>query len=346
MRILFRTSGGRTPKEQLGLGHIFRCINLASMFEKPSLYFLIEDFGGVKKLLIERKFRNISLLKKNIDLKSDVKKTIDFIKRNNIDIAVIDRYLLNPNYTKQINKYVKTVIITDLDNIQYEADLVISGYIGYKNQDKINSLGTRCLLGPKFQILHKRFAKIKKKSRSKYALLATFGGFDDKNISELFLETISKYLNTIKIKIILGPSSKKSKKIIQIAKKFPKHLDIVQETKDMPKEMSNTKYGISAGGLTSYEFASMKIPFAIICQVPHQLKTAEIWEKKGIAINLGLIDRKTPKKIDSFLKKIEGQRISLKKIRHVDMDAKGSMRIKREILRLYRLPNISKFTLD
>ncbi|MGI0057263.1 MAG: PseG/SpsG family protein [Nitrosarchaeum sp.] len=346
MRILFRTSGGRTPKEQLGLGHIFRCINLASMFEKSSLYFLIEDFGGVKKLLTERKFRNISLLKKNIDLKFDVKKTIDFIKRNNIDIAVIDRYLLNPEYAKQINKYVKTVIITDLDNIQYEADLVISGYIGYKNQDKTNSFGTRCLLGPKFQILDKRFSKIKKRSRSKYGLLATFGGFDDKNISELFLETISKYLNTIKTKIILGPSSKKSKKIMQIAKKFPKQLDIVQETKDMPKEMSNTKYGISAGGLTSYEFASMRIPFVIICQVPHQLKTAKIWEKKGIAINLGLIDRKTPKKIDSFLKKIEGQRISLKKIRHVDMDANGSMRIKREILRLYRLPKISKVTLD
>lgn len=346
MRILFRTSGGRTPREQLGLGHVFRCINLASMFENPSLYFLIEDFGGVKKLLMERKYKNISLLKKNIDLKSDVKKMIDFIKKKKIDVVVIDRYLLNPDYAKQINKYVKTVIITDLDNIQYKADLVVNGYIGYKNQKKINSLGTRCLLGPKFQILDKRFSKIEMKLNSKYTLLATFGGFDDNNISELFLETISKYLNTIKIKIILGPSSKKSKKIIQIAKRFPKQLDIVQETKDMAKEMSNTKYGISAGGLTSYEFASMKIPFAIVCQVPHQLKTAKMWEKKGMAINLGLISRKTPKKIDGFLKKIKGQRISLKKIRNVDMDAKGSMRIKQEILRLHRLPNISKVTFD
>jgi len=346
LRILFRTSGGKAPKEQLGLGHIFRCINLASTFGKSSIYFLIEDFGGVKKLLQERKFKHISLLKKNIDLKSDIGATIDSIKKNKIDLVVIDRYLLNPTYVKQINKYVKTVIITDLDNIQYKADLVVSGYIGYKNQERKNSVGTRCLLGPRFQILDNRFSKIKKKSNVKYTLLATFGGFDDKNISELFLKAITKYLNKIKVKIILGPSSTKSKKIKQIEKRFQKQLDIIQKTNDMAKEMSNVKYGISAGGLTSYEFAAMKIPFAIVCQVPHQLKTANMWKKKGVAINLGLNNKKTPKKIDEFLKKIEGQRISLKKIRHVDMDAKGTMRIKRELLRIGRLRNTSKLMLD
>ena len=49
--ILFRTSGGKSSKRELGLGHIFRCINLAKMVKKNNIEFLIEDFGTVKKKL-------------------------------------------------------------------------------------------------------------------------------------------------------------------------------------------------------------------------------------------------------------------------------------------------------
>jgi len=334
LKILFRTSGGRTPKEQLGLGHVFRCMNLASVFDKDSVFFLIEDFGGVKKLLSERNFNNVSLLKKNIDIHSDIIAIISFINKNRINLVVIDKYCLDKNYAKEISKYIKTVIITDLTNIQYKADLVVSGFIGYKNQEIRNSFGSRCLLGPKFQILDKKFSVIKKKSNYKYTLLATFGGFDDNRISELFLDSIQNYLGKMKIKIILGPITKKSKKIIQIEKKYPKQIDIIQETKNMAKEMSDTRYGISSGGLTSYEFASMQIPFGIICQVKHQLKTAKIWQQKGIAINLGLIDKETPKKMVRFLKSIEKDNISSNKIKHKDMDTNGILRIRREILKL------------
>ena len=51
MRILFRTAGGRDVKKQLGMGHIFRCINLSKEFKKNQVYFLTEDFGSVNKTL-------------------------------------------------------------------------------------------------------------------------------------------------------------------------------------------------------------------------------------------------------------------------------------------------------
>ena len=59
LRILVRTAGGKTKKQELGLGHVYRTINLVSNFKKKNLFFLIEDFGGVKKLLSEREFKNI-----------------------------------------------------------------------------------------------------------------------------------------------------------------------------------------------------------------------------------------------------------------------------------------------
>ena len=42
----------------------------------------------------------------------------------------------------------------------------------------------------------------------------------------------------------------------------------------------------------------MKIPFAIICQVKHQILTAKEWEKKGIAINLGMPNSRLDKKLN------------------------------------------------
>src|SRR5690349_4358621 len=134
MRILFRTSGGRSREEELGLGHVYRCVNLAKSLRPHKIYFLIEDYGGVKNLLVEKGFNDVFYLRKKNDLRNDVKKTIRIISSNKIDILIIDKYLLNPRYVEEIKKKnVKTVVITDLRNIEYSSDLVVSGFIGYRN---------------------------------------------------------------------------------------------------------------------------------------------------------------------------------------------------------------------
>ena len=51
MKILFRTSGGSNPKNELGMGHIYRCINLSTQLKPHKIIFLIEDFGSVTKAL-------------------------------------------------------------------------------------------------------------------------------------------------------------------------------------------------------------------------------------------------------------------------------------------------------
>ena len=66
IKILFRTYGGKVKNRQTGLGHIFRSINL-SYYLKHSvdLHFLVEDYGGAKKIFNEYGFTQISSLAKN-----------------------------------------------------------------------------------------------------------------------------------------------------------------------------------------------------------------------------------------------------------------------------------------
>ena len=91
MKILFRTSGGSAPNKELGTGHIFRTINLAKQFANHKKIFLVEDYGGVKKILQNNNISNIEFLKSDISVNEDYEKTLKIIKKEKIDLIIIDK---------------------------------------------------------------------------------------------------------------------------------------------------------------------------------------------------------------------------------------------------------------
>lgn len=329
MKILFRTSGGSNPKNELGMGHIYRCINLSTQLKPHKIIFLIEDFGSVTKALRKNNLRTTKLIP-GINDKEDVKKTIECIDKNQIDVLIIDKYGLTNNYVNALRKKVKVVVITDLRNIQYNADLIINGFIGYDNSISFNKYKTRCLLGPKYQILNNSFQKVQTRTK-KFDLVITLGGFDSNCGIEKILTDIIKMKYNFKILVILGPATKKTKKILKFEKENKEYLTIIKETDNFQKEISNARFGICGGGISTYEFAKMKIPFAIICQYKHQLITAREWANRDIAENLGLFEDNL-KKLRCFLEKINRKKLKLKTTKIID--GLGSKRIMKEILKL------------
>ena len=339
INILFRTSGGIASNMELGFGHIYRCINLAKKISNSKIFFEIEDYGEVKKLLIKNNFKNIFNLKKNINANAEIKETIKIIKKKSIDIIIIDKYKINKKILKEINQITKTVYIADLKKRNFPVDLVINGFVGYNNEISYNKSKTKCLLGPKYQILDKQF-EVQVGKKKKYDLLVTFGGYDENNIIELFLKCWGEMQKKIKILIILGPGTKKTQQIKKISKKYPKEITIMNQTSKMFEHMAESRFGLCAGGLTTYEFAKMNIPFAIICQNKHQLITAKEWGKKKIGINLGIINKNISKKIDEYLTNIIENRIKLIKNKNPNMNL-GSKILVNEIRKLVNVKSIN-----
>jgi spore coat polysaccharide biosynthesis predicted glycosyltransferase SpsG len=301
MKILFRVSGGKAPKKQLGFGHAYRTIHLAQNFGNDSVFFLLEDYGGLKKLFSSYNFHKIYNVSKETSVDEDIKKTREIIKKEKIDVLIIDKFHPKIQYIKSLRKFVKVVVISDLRSIDFPADIVFNGFVGFKNGIKYNKFGTKCFLGPSYQILNSNFSK-KKKTKKKYKLLVTFGGLDENKIINKFLQALENYDPKLSIKIILGPGTQKLK--IQ-NKSFKSKITIIQETKNMFNEISTAEFGLCSGGITSYEFAALGIPFSIIPQVKHQVETAKEWEKLGIATNLGLVNKMTQTKIEQFLRSIK-----------------------------------------
>lgn len=327
IRVLFRIAGGKAVKKELGMGHVFRSMSLASEFKKNNVFFLVEDYGGVKKILLENGFKNIIYLRKGIKSKEDVEKTCLVLKRKKIDVLIIDKYGLKDHYPSNMKKYVKTIVISDLKNITYHADLLVNGFIGYENEIRKNKFGTKCLLGPKYQIINKKFTKMRKNFKRENDFLATFGGFDELNIAGILLRAIMNTKKPLKTKLILGPTSLKKnyEKEIKQNKKF---IEIMSYTNNMFYEMQKTKFGICSGGITTYEFAALRIPMIIICQNKHQTITAKKWEEKNMAINLGIATSQTYKKIIDVLDKMSTRKFNKKKL----IDGLATKRVTNEIL--------------
>jgi len=336
-KILFRTSGGTAFGKELGMGHIYRSINLATHLKKSKLFFLIEDYGSSKEVVSQRNFKQIFTLKKNISLHDDINQTIQFIKKYDIEILIIDKYDLKLKFVKELTKIVTTIVISDLKRIDFPANLVFNGFIGFKNKSILNKYGKKCFLGPNYQILDSRFSK-KLKLKKKYDLLTTFGGFDEKNLSNMIIKKLSDSDYNFKVKLILGPAYD-PKKLKQIKKIKHLSLDVINQTNNLQKEIAQSKFVICSGGITTYELCNMETPFAIICQVKHQTLTAKEWEKKGIAINLGMPNTQLNKKLKLCLASLITKSIKLKSNSKI-VDGFGGKRVSDEILKFYHLSKV------
>jgi len=330
LNILFRISGGHALGKELGNGHIFRSINLAYFFKRHNIWFLLEDYGGAKNILEQNEFQNILRLKKDENSAYEIVRTKKIIKSKKIDVLINDAYKVREQYLREMSKFTKTVLITDLKKYKYSADLIVNGFIGFKNQKIIQNDGKILLLGPKYQILDHRFSR-RKKIRKKYDLLVTFGGFDENNITEVFLEQLIKFQGKIKTKIIHGPSSRKTNRIKEIEKKFPRLFSLVS-IGDKYKEILRARFGLCAGGITTYEFATLKVPFGIVSQLKHQTITAKVWKKNKMAIDLGLIEKNTDKKITKYLEKIYSRKFIINN--NFNLDGNGGIRVYKEIMKL------------
>lgn len=333
-KILFRTYGGKVKNKQTGLGHIFRCINLSYYLKQHAdIHFLVEDYGGVKKIINQYGFKNFFPLKKNISLASDIKKSIQYIHENEIDILIIDKHKTELKYLKELKKIVKTVIITDLENVNLPADLLVDGYIGLKNRKYKNKYNSLCLTGPSYQILNQKFSKKPKSTQKKYDILITFGGLDERGIVNVFLNSLNENVEKLKIKIILGPIANKSKKASEFSKKYHNNVEFIQETKNMYNEIAKSKFGFTTGGVTTYEFASMNMPFAVICDDKHQIPTAKEWDRKKAGINLGILNKTTSTKIKKVVTDILNENMNYLSKSNL-VDGFGAKRVSIEIFKL------------
>ena len=192
-KVKFLITAGR----KYGMGHLIRCISLASMIKKLFIceFFLSKDSVGYEKSLKDFTFHLI-------------KDTNEFIiNLRPKEIVIVDSYSFNQNIFKEIKKMnVVLGVIDDLLEKNENVDFIIN-HANYTDKSSLLK-GKTYILGAKYALLRPQFLKkinVKYESPPKKVFIC-FGGTDSKNFTLNTIKNIDSIKSNLSLDIVVGSS--------------------------------------------------------------------------------------------------------------------------------------------
>jgi UDP-2,4-diacetamido-2,4,6-trideoxy-beta-L-altropyranose hydrolase len=285
---------------KVGAGHLNRCTVLAKELKDlgSSVYFALRcaDFEIPKDLLSI--CDGLTELDWSVNPKDDLQEVIRLYRANRINTAIIDHYRASPEYQKKL--YESGVRWLQFDGCNQQslwADVVLNPSLAADECDYSSITqrdDTLLLLGPKYAMLRREFARWQPKVRfrkQEKKILLTFGGGDDRGATLFALEA-TKSLNPDIERVIIV--SAVNPRIADIENWMRNNSNIATtllvDERKIAKIMAEADISITAGGTTTLETAAMGLPTLIVQIADNQKRNAEGCQKEGVAIDLGTID--------------------------------------------------------
>ena len=289
-----------------GYGNFTRSLTLAQNLKRRGhkVTFLINSNSFIQSILENKNF-NFFILSKKFSSTKDTKFLLNFLKKNDFKLLILDMREYSEYISKQTYKIIPTILIDDAFCKNIYADIAINGSINKQFQKyNVKNKNSKLFLGPDFFMANESFKKNQKLSKhfikkSKYTVLVSIGGSDPTNLTLHVLNSIINLPN-IKFKIIVGPFFKNISKIKNLIKN-KKNIEIKFSPKNISKQFMKADVVISKSGITLYELAIMGIPTICISSFKHEEPSAKKFMSKNSLIHLGMQKSVSEKKISNTL---------------------------------------------
>jgi len=294
-RFLFRCD----VAPEVGLGHFFRCLTLASSLRKKrnDVFFACR----AKDFCFEQKLQAIDakhwVLPWNCSPEEDVELLIDLCKKQQILKLIVDHYRLNEDYQRKLKE-------SDLHWLQFDFQIkrkFYADWIHNANPDacetlyrKLDPTGhARFLIGPAYALLREEFLQ----NRGHYTfrhevqrILISLGGGEDDGATEFTLEALKGIDKNIERLALIGPANPNINRIRKWTENNPEiNTRILVGPDNIAELMINSDLAVIAGGTTTFEAVAMGLPLVIIQLADNQERNAAAWHKIGAAVNAGLL---------------------------------------------------------
>jgi UDP-2,4-diacetamido-2,4,6-trideoxy-beta-L-altropyranose hydrolase len=322
LNIIFRTDSS----DIIGSGHVYRCLNLASIIENSNIEFICKNFNNNCISIIEKKYK-VNILERNknfiIDrdestwlgdtVFEDTKKTIEILKNKEIDWLIIDHYSIERKWEEIVKPYVKNVlVIEDYTNREHLCDVLLNQNLQPLDKNLYKNLtpnGCKLLLGKEYLLFNTKFIEASKSKKliSKLQRINVFmGGGDSSNETEKIIE-IGNNIN-IKLNypfifdVVVGSSNKNKNEIEKICKKY-KNFNFYWNVDNMEELYSKADLAIGAIGFSSYERCIMKLPTLSIVTAKNQEIVLPLFLKNNIIEYLGDLKEDYSSKLNRLILK-------------------------------------------
>lgn len=321
MRAVFITEG----KEDIGFGHVTRCLGISRAFEEKNIetLLIINGDNSILNLLKKENYKIIDWIK-------DEGKLLNIIKKD--DIVFIDSYLANKFFYEKISKLVKQVIYIDDNNrLPYPKGIVLNGNIYAASLSYPKKKDQIYLLGPKYAPIREEFWDSSSKEINKKVknILITFGGDDKRNLTPKVLSVLQKNYPDLFFRVIIG-NGFKSKSKVKILKTNKSELIIDPNPTQIKELMLKSDMAISASGQTTLELLRLRIPTVIIVVADNQENIASFLSKKNLVEYCGNWREKLLlNKLNKKFKKLESYetRKRMSELQQNIVDGQGARRI-------------------
>lgn len=276
--ILIRLEGYK----EIGMGHIYRGIQLASTLFEHNVVFAISERS---KLAID-KIRELNYTCHIIHNDKDLD---EILEQEHIDIVVNDILNTNRNYIDMLKSHgCRVVNLEDLGDGIQSADIVINDL--YTKQNDLPN----CYWGQKYYCIKDEFliATPREHSDEVKEVLIMFGGTDPGNVTEKAITAIgqlpSNYKN-IHYTVILGAGNKNMAKIQNLVKSLNINATVLKDVTVVSEYMAKADLALSSQGRTMFELAHMTVPTIVVAQNERELCHEFGYISNGF-INLGIAD--------------------------------------------------------
>lgn len=332
--ILICTDGS----EQVGLGHIRRCLALAQALrvEGHEVAFALRGDLLIAKFITEVGFTILSVCAEHSLLE-----TLSLAQTSQVRKIVVDSYTCASNFyarLRQAGLYV--VAIDDLADRPLPVDTIVNGAVSAHELNYQCPPHTQKLLGAKYLLLRSEFAQEPQRLiREKVErVLITVGGSDPHHLTQKVMAWVWAVLPSVMLDVVIGPLFKNQKEIELLATQHSGQVLLHYSPENMREIMLQCDVAVCAGGQTTNELAATGTPALALSIALNQKVNLRGFAVAETLVYVGEVgDAGLPQRF----KKLLGQLLSdyewrerLSANGRALVDGLGARRVAREIIKL------------
>jgi spore coat polysaccharide biosynthesis predicted glycosyltransferase SpsG len=273
-KILFRVDAGKIWG--LSFGHLFRCITLASVFQKlynSATVFLMRNYTeGIQ--YARNSGQHVKIIPDDLNFRKERELIIKSVKQFRPDVVVVDLPYqdVDMSYFPYLrSKGIWILFIDESRFINPDADVILNSSIRAVNNTK-QVENIRYLLGPEHFIYEgaQRTNFIGKKYDT-LTVVITFGGSDPSGLTLKVLAALAKKRwNNVGFKVIFGPGNVDVERAKVYVQENTNTIQMFHNPPDIYPFFLDCDLAVCAGGRTLYELHTLHIPAFAIASIEHE----------------------------------------------------------------------------
>lgn len=291
MNLLFRTDASVA----MGTGHAMRCLALAQASHDSggrAVFAMAEATPSIQTRLLRESCEVRAISSKAGDA-DDARHTIALAQKEQADWIVVDGYQFTFDYQSALKAGgYKVLFLDDYGHAsRYSADLVLNQNVcAGEELYASREAHTRLLLGPRYALLRREFAKWRDWKREVAPicrrLLVMMGGSDPENLTGRVISALKKFPG-LEATVVVGGSNPHRAELVNQVEQSGQKITLRQDVANMPELMATADIAVSAAGSTCWELSLMALPAMLIDVAANQTALAKELDRSGCAVHVG-----------------------------------------------------------